>query len=208
MRTAADVHARAQNSINAAISTARRADGTAIQRFLDGFASTGVLGDHELAFLRQAHELTLATATALSAVLKIHASQSDSYGTLGCRVCGTLEFEICQTVGRVADVLAPYRMKRLPVIDAAEAYRRTRDLLTATPGAGHLLISVEEFSEGFAIRSAHSPLPAPPAVPTPETELVLVVDRRDGGISSWPLMPLTTLAVQYRKYREGRPILL
>jgi hypothetical protein len=206
MRTASDVHARIKDTLEAAITAARRADNDRIQCVLDDAASSGSLDDHSVAFLRQAHALVLGAAIALSAVTEVHSGLSDQCGTVDCRSCGTLEHELCPTIGRIADVLALYRMKRLTAIDVAEAWRRANAYFARDrTSGGHSLISVEEFSEGFIARSAHITLPPPPAVPRPDSERVLILDRMTGEITVWPLMPTSVINTQYRRYKRGEP---
>ncbi|MEU6041228.1 hypothetical protein ABZ801_38130 [Actinomadura sp. NPDC047616] len=94
---------------------------------------------------------------------------------------------------------------RLATIDAAEAWRRARSHFKES-GEEEPLISIQPFPEGFLARHVHTALPAPPALPEPSTERVLVVDRITGQLTVWPLMPLTTTSTQYRRFKRGEPM--
>ncbi|MEU5882844.1 hypothetical protein [Spirillospora sp. NPDC047279] len=208
MRTAAEVHARTKATLEAVMSTAHRADGQAIQRALEDLGARGLLDAPTQAFLRQAHAITLTTASALAAVLDVHDGRSHPRVLIGCNSCASHASQPCRTIGRVADVFALHRMRLLPLIDAGEAWNRGQSALRLNDPERPLLLAVEEFSEGFVIRPVDHALPPPPPVPTLATERVLIVDKRTGEITDWPLMPLTSMSVQYRRFKDGRPMIV
>ncbi|MBC6462092.1 hypothetical protein [Actinomadura sp. HBU206391] len=149
---------------------------------------------HTAAFLRRARRLTLAGAAALSAAVGVHRYGPGADGTWRCLNCGTAE--PCRTLRRTAEALTAYLGAQPYGIDRAEAWRRAETWLTRG-GRPRVAVAVEEFAEGYIAR----PIPYGPE--EHEHERVVVVDRRTGGLTLWPVLPENVLAEQYRRYKLG-----
>lgn len=90
-------------------------------------------------------------------------------------------------------------------LDAAEAWRRAHLHLPHRDDAP-ILVHIQEFEEGYQATPILVPIPEPPQVPTMETATTLVIDKTTGTVTRWPLLPLDTLARQYRRYMNQEPM--
>lgn len=70
--------------------------------------------------------MVIGLAAAFDSVLHTHRGLNHRYGAIGCRECGTAEDEPCRTLRRLSDIVTLYKLRCLPVIDAAEVWRRAR----------------------------------------------------------------------------------
>ncbi|MER6808101.1 hypothetical protein ABT299_02370 [Spirillospora sp. NPDC000708] len=91
------------------------------------------------------------------------------------------------------------------MIDAAEAWRRARARWPCSDQEP-TLIHIREFGDGFLAVPVQVVMPEPPPIPTAETPVGLVVDKASGAVTRWPLLPLPVLALQYRRYLNGKPM--
>lgn len=197
---AAEIYARFRASAIAARAAALCADENAIQQAVTQLAFDG-LDERSVALLRRAPRLVLGTATALEAVVTLHRGRVDEYGAITCHECRTSAGTPCRTVRRVAECLSATSHESL--VDTAEAWRRANAYLGADQRAGHLLIAMAEFNDGYVARPVRLALPEPPSVPNPNSDRVLIIDKRTGEITTWPLMPLAATAVMYGRYKRG-----
>jgi hypothetical protein len=163
---------RLDNRLRATVESASRADHHAILRALK---TIGDLDDHSIAFLRTALAQVLVLASALNTTVEAHQPISVGSG-ITCGECGSRAYP-CPTVRRAADALT-YAPRR--TIDPADAWRRAAAHFRPVPGS-ELLISVREIADAYVTRPARLVLPEPPAVPTPATERVLLVDKATGA---------------------------
>jgi hypothetical protein len=200
LRTADEIRERAEALVEAAITAAKRVDRHVVRAVAEDLARRDAIDERTLDFLRNVHELVLATATALGCVLDAHVSRVGS-GASGCCECGTGEAEPCRTLRRLGDVLSLYEGQDLAVVDEAEVWRRANAYFTRCGGHGRLLVLVDEFADGYVARPAWVDLPPPPKVSTMRTERVLIVDKVTGEISNWPLMTTADLAIHYSHQR-------
>jgi hypothetical protein len=191
-RTGAELHELVEVRVRELMTVAMRADPTGIGAALEDLAARGLVDGHTAEFLRRARRLTLAGAAALSAAVGTHRYGTGADGTRTCLNCGTTE--PCRTLRRTAEALTAYLGARPYGIDRAEAWRRAETWLTRG-GALRVAVAVEEFSEGYIAR----PVPYGPD----EHERVVVVDRRTGGLTLWPVLPENVLTEQYRRYKLG-----
>ncbi|MFB4298480.1 hypothetical protein [Actinomadura sp. NTSP31] len=92
-------------------------------------------------------------------------------------------------------------------IDRAEAWRRAHRHL---PDHGNtpLLLHIEEFQDGYRALPVLVEIPEAPSIPTLETPTALAIDKITGAVTRWPLLYLDVFARQYRRYRQGEPMVL
>ncbi|MBO2451202.1 hypothetical protein J4573_29200 [Actinomadura barringtoniae] len=175
-------HAVIRERVHAMMTAAMRADGAAIDAFLER-ADGPWLDPHSIEFVREARRLVLASAAALTTVLGVHRPGDDPYGREICRACGIAD---CRLIKLITDVFAAYAV-RPGEVDRAEAWRRAEQWFGEGPH--RFPLAVDEFEQGFAFRQvsdADGPL--------------LVVDRRTGALSRWPDLPRDELVEHYRCY--------
>lgn len=171
----AALHQWVSRRVHSAVIAAMRADPQAAAAFVEDLSG---LDPHTRDFLRDARRLTLACTIALTAVLEGHRPDGRR-----CQACGTPE---CRMLRRVAEVLAAYSVRPVP-IDRAEAWRRADAWLTR----GHRPappIGIEPFAYGFV---------AWPASDADDGDFVLVVDHLTGAVTRWPRLPLDVLSREY-----------
>lgn len=202
MGSTTDLYVQVKESVEAVAAVAMRADNDTVQLAIDQLGVGGLLDEDTIVFLRRAHPTVLGLTTTLQAVLDTHQSLRDEYGALGCRERGTPVSEPCRTLARMAE-FGPQSNRRLPILDEAVAWRIAREHLGKGTRSGQLLIAMEEFGDGYVARPIRLVLPNPPAVPGPDTERVLIIDKRSGEITTWPLMTRAATAVMYRRYKRG-----
>lgn len=198
IHSATDVYAQTNSHVIAMMAAAMRADNAAICATVEAVGGRGRLDAHTAEFMRQARNSVLGTCAALTGVLHAHRCVTGPYGAEVCASCGTAA--ACRTLQHINDSLSAYRTGRVAEIDRAEAWRRA-DAWLNRDAARPLLIAVEEFPDGFVA------WPVPQPRPAGDTTL-LVVDKRTGRLTRWPLLPKDVLVVQYRNYLHGRPVRL
>ncbi|GAA2610232.1 hypothetical protein GCM10010411_50770 [Actinomadura fulvescens] len=187
MRTASQHHGHVRERVDVIMLTALRADPVAIDTFLTEPGGTR-LDSSSKEFLRESRRLTLACAAVLTRILGAHRPGRDPYGDETCAGCGTPD---CRTLKGADDILAAYTVHPLPV-DRAEAWRRADAYLGGAPGTP---LTIEEFDDGFIARPS-----TPGAV---ADRFLLVVDRRSGSLTRWPVLPTEQLIDDYRRYQNG-----
>lgn len=206
--TPADVHAQLVRSVHAAEALAMRADHRAISRSVRLSVNDDLLDEASAEFLQDAPRIVIGLATALDAVLHTHRGLPQAGATeIGCLACGTDASTTCRTLTRIADTFALLEMRRLPVVDAAEAWRRAHSRRRPAHD-GEIVSMVYEIADAYVVRSLIIDAPPPTRV-GPHSERVLVVDKTTGRTVLWPLMPLPILDSGYTQYRRhAGPVLL
>jgi hypothetical protein len=195
MTTPKEAHGRLRERLRAMTTAALRADPSGIEAVL-GAAPQQTRRD-VTDFLWQARSMVLAASVALEAVLETHQRIPSPYGGDMCRVCATQD--TCRTVRRIADTLAAYLTGPVPV-GRAEAWRRADEVLN---GLGRSrLIGVEELPDAYVTWALEYGYPARDR-PTVEDPPVLLMDKRTGGLTRWPPLPLAVLTEEYRRYVNG-----
>ncbi|MCP2337525.1 hypothetical protein [Actinomadura rupiterrae] len=206
--TPTDIHAQLVRSVHAAEALAMRADHRAISRAARLCVKDDLLDDPSAKFLQDAPRTVIGLATALNAVLHTHRGepQTEAAGA-GCLACGTDATTTCKTLTKIADAFALLQMRRIPIIDAAEAWRRAHARHRPTHD-GDIVSIVHEIADAYVVRSLVIEPPAPSRV-GPNSERVLVVDKTTGRTVLWPFMPLPLLDSGYSQYRRhAGPVLL
>ena len=75
-------------------------------------------------------------------------------------------------------------------------------------GGPRRLVSLADLGTFYVARDVRVRLPEPPRVPGPDAEPVLLIDKAQGRMSRWPLLPDADLIVQYQRYLRGEPMIL
>ncbi|MGI5171629.1 hypothetical protein ACQEU3_45520 [Spirillospora sp. CA-253888] len=201
--TQAEFHARLALTVQAAESSAMRADQQTVERAVQHLAETELLDKASAEFLRESSRMVVGLSAALNAVLDVHQAMLHPDGSdVGCRECGTAAAS-CRTLKQIAHTFTLHRLRRLPCVDAAEAWRRARARYRPSDSK-EVASLVTEISGAFVVRSLAVTLPSPPARVGPGSERVLVVDKLTGQVVVWPLMPEAALAASYARYRKGQ----
>lgn len=195
-RSGTDLHAHADVQVSAMMSAAMRANEAAISTAVKEAILRGRLDGYSADFLRRARAYVLAASVALTGVLRTHRYVMAPYGVVVCGNCGIAE--ICRTLRDIDSALSGYATDAPACIDRGEAWRRADASLNNDP-ARPVLVAVEEFPDGFATWPAHCDPPT-------DDQTLLVVDKRTGQLSRWPLLSKDVLVTQYRNYLNGRPM--
>ncbi|MCP2335175.1 hypothetical protein [Actinomadura rupiterrae] len=203
---AARIRARIVQSVHAAEVTTMRADHLAITRAAQHLAAHGLLDEPSAEFLRDAPQLVIALTAALNAVLDIHQGTSSLDGASGgCGQCDTNGALPCRTVLRLANVFTLHRMRQLPCVDAADAWRRAQARCHPVQ-SGEVASLVYDLQDAFAVRNLVIAAPPPPSRVATDTERVLLVDKETGRSMIWPLMAWGTLDAAYTRYKRDSTI--
>ncbi|WP_143220411.1 hypothetical protein [Actinomadura sp. CNU-125] len=179
-------HAQAHRRVHAVMTSAMRADASALEALATGPAGAR-LDPYTREFVRDSRRLLLAGSAGLTCVLAAHRPGEGPDGTPICRGCGTRD---CRTLHGLADVLTAYAVRPVP-IDRAEAWRRADACFRAE--ARPVPLAVDEFDEGFIVR------PVRPGGASP-----LIVDRGTGALTRWPDFRREVLIEHYCRYIGDR----
>jgi hypothetical protein len=164
-------------------------------------------GDSAAGPIQGSRRILAAAIAALADVLDAHRPAMPGAGRPECPACGTAA--PCPTVRRIAAALASYGPGVRTPLNRGAAWTRADAHFNRPPSGGpRRLVALADLGAFYVARGVRVRLPEPPRIPVPDTETVLLIDKVQGRMSRWPLLPEPDPIVQYRRYQRGEPVIL